>query len=156
MTNEEYDVSAADIRAHDWQNVITGARECECREYQDLFQRKAVALGNAGNGSGRRVFALLAAVASFSAKYDSPLTPYGPMIQMQDRRTAVPDDLSVTDPNALAGILPEIADHEFRARAADILWLRRKDYKAAQIAVDSYLKSAEHANGDRRNAGAPL
>jgi hypothetical protein len=47
------------------------------------------------------------------------------------------------DLDALAGILGEIQDAEFRARIADVLWIcPPKNYKSAQAAVDAYIESA--------------
>ncbi len=58
------------------------------------------------------------------------------------RRSAIPEDLNPADLDALSGVLAEIQDAEFRARVADVLWVCRKDYKAAQTAVDAYIESS--------------
>ena len=41
-------------------------------------------------------------------------------------------------------LIANIRDPEIRARIADVLWIREKDYKLAQIAVESYLESASY------------
>jgi hypothetical protein len=37
----------------------------------------------------------------------------------------------------------EISDAELQARVADVLWTKKRKYQMAQLAVDSYLKSAD-------------
>lgn len=58
------------------------------------------------------------------------------------RRSPIPEDLIAVDLDALSGVLADIKDAEFRARVADVLWVCRKDYKAAQTAVDAYIESS--------------
>src|ERR1039458_5967726 len=59
------------------------------------------------------------------------------------KHSAIPEDLTQADLTALAGILAEIRDGEFRARVGDVLWIcPPKNYKAAQTAVDAYIESA--------------
>lgn len=43
---------------------------------------------------------------------------------------------------ALAGLAKEIADPEMRARVADVLWITKRDHKAARLAIDAFLESA--------------
>lgn len=64
------------------------------------------------------------------------------MVVWEGRRSAIPEDLTSADLDALNGVLAEIKDAEFRARVADVLWVCRKDYKAAQTAVDAYIESS--------------
>src|SRR5439155_7978353 len=65
------------------------------------------------------------------------------------KRSLVPEDLAKSDLDALADVLDEIKDPEFRARVADVLWVSRKDYKAAQKAVEAYIESSrELETGD--------
>lgn len=40
-------------------------------------------------------------------------------------------------------IIAEVNDPEIRSRIADILWIRNKDYKIAELAIDSYLTAAK-------------
>ena len=40
-------------------------------------------------------------------------------------------------------MLGQIDDAEFTARIADVIWLRRRDVKAARLAVESYLASGK-------------
>jgi hypothetical protein len=139
--NAGFGVSAADLRAYDWQAVIQTATRRECYSYNELFSAKAKSLQEANDGRGERVFRFLSAVASFWPNFHSDEAPFRPMAVWEGRRTPIPEDLSASDLDALAGVLNEIKDGEFRARVADVLWICRKDYKAGQAAVEAYIES---------------
>ncbi|MEH2069566.1 MAG: DUF4209 domain-containing protein [Nostoc sp.] len=44
--------------------------------------------------------------------------------------------------NFLTEIAPEVSDPELQARIADILWVKKRNYRMAQLAVTAYLQSA--------------
>lgn len=137
-----FGITADDVRDFDWRSVLEAAQAPECQYYNTVLAKKEAELGAAGDNKGQRVFRFLAVVSSFWPNYDSIEEPYKPMATIEDRRTAIPADLTPSDLDVLAHLLGEIDDAEFRARVADVLWLRRKDYKAAQFAVEAYLESA--------------
>lgn len=117
--------------------------ERDCQFYYQVFGRAAVACKDAGDERGQRVYEFLNVIASFYPNFGSEMDPYRPARQDPDgTRSLVPDDLDKRDLEALASILPEVQDAEFRARIADVLWICRKDYKAAQVAVASFVEAA--------------
>ncbi|TPQ52973.1 hypothetical protein C2U72_00445 [Prosthecomicrobium hirschii] len=63
------------------------------------------------------------------------------MWQMDGRRSMIPADLSHNDLDAIQCTLHTVADPEFQARVGDLLWLRRKDFKAARMAVAAYIEA---------------
>lgn len=140
--NVGFGVSADDIRAYDWQAVLQTATRRECDSYSEVLAAKAKSLQEAGDDRGHRAFRLLGAVASFWPNFHSDESPFRPMAVWEGRRSAIPDDLTAADLDALNGVLAGIKDAEFRARVADVLWACRKDYKAAQTAVDAYIESS--------------
>lgn len=140
--NSGFGVTSEDIRAYDWQAIMDETQWRECQGYYEVLAGKAASLEKSGDDRGRRVFRLLAAVASYWPNYDSTESPYQPVINMGGKRSPIPEELTSADLDALAGVLNEIRDAEFRARVADVLWVCRKDYKAAQIAVDAYIASS--------------
>ncbi len=137
-----FGVTADDIRAYDWQAVLHTASRRECDSYSEVLSAKAKSLQDAKDDRGHRVFRLLGAVASFWPNFHSDEAPFRPMAVWDGRRSAIPEDLIPADLDALSGVLSEIQDAEFRARVADVLWVCRKDYKAAQTAVDAYIESS--------------
>ena len=143
LPNPGYGVTAADVRAYDWQALVDGAQSRECQVYCDALGKHAASLKEAGDDRGSRVFRLLSDVASYWPNYDDNASPYRPWMVMDGKRSAIPEDLTPTDLGALGGILAEIRDPEFRARVADVLWIcPPKNYKAAQVAADAYIESA--------------
>lgn len=139
-----FGVTADDIRAYDWQAELAKASRRECYAIHEVLAAKAQALSDSGDTRGVSVFRLLAVVAYFWPNYHDAAQPYRPaQIDYQTgKRSLVPEDLVKPDLDALAGILDEIKDQEFRARVADVLWVSRKDYKAAQKAVEAYIESS--------------
>lgn len=126
-----FGVAAEDIRACDWQTVFQTASRRECDSYSEVLSAKAKSLQEAKDDRGHRVFRLLGAIASFWPNFHSDEAPFRPMAIWDGRRSAIPEDLLAADLDALSGVLAEIQDAEFRARVADVLWVCRKDYKAA-------------------------
>ncbi|MEO7701897.1 MAG: DUF4209 domain-containing protein [Opitutus sp.] len=97
------------------------------------------------------MFALLAVVASFHPNYDANGNPYGSMWSGFDgRRSLNAEDLTDQDLAALGGIVNEVGNPELQARVADVLWVTKRDHKAAKVAIGAFLKSARRLKtGDR-------
>lgn len=147
--NPGFGVTAEDVRAYDWQTVVAEGQSHDCRAYYDALGKQAASLKEAGDDRGGRVFRLLSAVASYCPNYDDNASPYRPWMVWNDKRSAIPEDLTQTDLDALARIVGEIRDPEFRARVADVLWIcPPKNYKAAQTAVDAYIESARRLEAE--------
>jgi hypothetical protein len=142
--NSSFGVTAADLRAYDWQTELAASTRKEFYAFSDALAAKAKILSDAGDAKGASVLRLLAALASFWPNYHDAAKSYRPAIvdYQTGKRSLVPEDLAQSDLDALAGILDEIKNPEFRARVADVLWVSRKDYKAAQKAVEAYIDSA--------------
>jgi len=141
--NPGFGVTAADVRAYDWQAVVDGVASHECQAYCDALGKHATSLKEAGDDRGSRVFRLLSSVTSYWPNYDDNASPYRPWMVWDGKRSAIPEDLTQSDLDTLAELLGEVQDAEFRARIADVLWIcPPKNYKAAQVAVDAYIESA--------------
>ncbi|MGF1611453.1 MAG: DUF4209 domain-containing protein [Kiloniellales bacterium] len=76
---------------------------------------------------------LLAQVFSLWYQRRNAQAPFAPTVTLEGLTEAQLDALRPT--------LDCVSDPEFRARVADILWLRRGDHVAARIAVEAYLES---------------
>jgi hypothetical protein len=146
---ERFNVTADDLRRYDWQARIGVSNRPEVHSYYGIFTAAADSCKQAGDDLGRRIFSLLYVVASFHPNYDAKGNPYGSMWTNADgSRSLNAEDLTETDLVALSGIVAEITDPEFRARVADVLWVTRKDFKAAKIAVAAFLESADRLKTD--------
>jgi hypothetical protein len=138
-----FKVSADDVRKYDWQSLLASSNGKEFHHFYASLVAEAKRLEEAGDDLGHRVHALFYVVASFHPNYDMKGNPYGPMWSGFDgKRSLNTEDLTDDDLAALAGIVSEIEDPEYRARVADVLWVTKNDYKAAQLAIDAFLESA--------------
>jgi hypothetical protein len=115
-----------------WQDVINSSERKECLAYNMAFWAKAQEVKEAGNLREQAVFEILAAVTGAAIKPESNEEFFAEIFQ------------NLTDEHLdfLADIAPDISDHELQARVADILWVRRRGYRMAQLAVTAYLQSA--------------
>jgi hypothetical protein len=139
-----FKVTAADLRNYLWQKLLAAHPTKECWSYYEVFSKQAQELGAKGDTVGNRVYSFLQVVSSFLPKTDDMAEPYDSMWKgFNGRRALNPDDLVDEDLKALEEIMPEIDDPEMRARVADVVWIRCKNFKAAQIAVAAFLESAQ-------------
>lgn len=115
----------------------------DCIYYSTQYQQAAESAKADGDNAAVSVYQLLSSVCSCYPKYDDQSQPYGPMVQMGGRRSALPDDLTDADLEALKVIVTKTGDPSLKARILDVLWLRRKDHQACAAAVAQYVKSAE-------------
>ncbi|MBN9690563.1 MAG: DUF4209 domain-containing protein [Verrucomicrobia bacterium] len=139
-----FGVTVDDIRAYDWQAELAVATRRECDAFYEVLAARAKTPLDGGDVRSARVFQLLAVVANFCPNFEDQSQPFCPAYidYRTGKRSLVPEDLAKPDLDALSGILEETRDPEFRARIADVLWVSRKDYKAAQKGVEAYIESS--------------
>jgi hypothetical protein len=141
---ERFNVPVEDLRKYNWQERIVRKTEKDWMTSRYQFAMAANECKEAGDDLGLRVYSLLSTIASFHPNYDSKGNPYGPLWSGADgKRSLMAEDLSDSDLNALAGVVYEIVDADFRARVADILWECKRDYKMAELAVHAFIEAAE-------------
>jgi len=122
-----------------WQDVVNTSERKDCFIYYNAFCKKAREAQKAGKNREKAVFEILITVTIFPIKLDSSEgSPEG----LQEFFTDEQRDFLEKQLGFLTEIAPEISDAELQARIADILWLRRGDYKMAQLAIPAYLRSA--------------
>lgn len=144
-----FGIIADDLRLYEWQMMIDQHPEKECRDFVGVFESAAKNQEEAGDDRGKRVFSFLSAISSCCSNYDDKGNPYRPRAQwIAGSRTFIPDDLIESDLTTMKGILEETSDPEFRARIGDILWVRCRDYSAAQVAIKAYIESADRFEND--------
>lgn len=115
-----------------WQDVVNSSQQRDCLSYDSTFWRKAQEAQKAGNFREQAVFGVLAAVTSAAIKPESTEEFFADIFK----------NLTDEQLDFLAEIATEISDPELQARVADILWVRRRDYRMAQLAIPAYLQSA--------------
>ncbi|WP_413171361.1 hypothetical protein [Anabaena azotica] len=103
-----------------WKEVIDNSESKECRRYYDGFHSKATAAKETGNHRQYEIFDILKFVC---------------MIPVENIKDEYLD--------FLAEIVDEVSDPELKAKIAEILWVKRGDYRSGQLAVEAYLESAK-------------
>jgi hypothetical protein len=123
-----------------WQDVVNSSERKDCLSYNNAFWKKAEEAKEAGNVREQAVFEILAFVTGVAIKPESTEEFFAEFFQ------------NLTDEHLdfLAEIAPEISDPELQARVADILWVRREDYRMAQLAVTAYLQSAQELQNQKK------
>ena len=114
-------------------SAVEGTSERIDFNLASVFGAKSSVLGDGWN--------LLQRVFYFHFRPSQTLTPFGPMSTGDGMRSMIPDDLSNEQLDDLAASLSRVIDSEYRARIADVLWLRRKDATMGRVAVQAYLES---------------
>ncbi|NJL42345.1 MAG: DUF4209 domain-containing protein, partial [Pseudanabaena sp. SU_2_4] len=115
-----------------WQDVVNSSDKKNCRSYHSIFWDKAQKAQKAGKTREQTVFEVLSYLTSVDIKPEATEEFFSNQFQ------------NLTDEylDFLAKIAIDISDPELQARVADILWVKRRDYRMAQLAVTAYLQSA--------------
>ncbi|WP_449416252.1 DUF4209 domain-containing protein [Phormidium nigroviride] len=114
-----------------WQDVVNSSERKDCFSYFNAFW-KAVEAQESRNIREKAVFEILAAVTSAAIKPEST----------EEFFANIFNNLTDEQLDFLTTIAPEISDPELQARVTDILWVRRRNYPMAQLAIPAYLQSA--------------
>ena len=122
--------------------AITESDKQECWEYGKVFDARAEASERAGESRTATAWRLLSALVQVMLQASDRSEPFRPWLEMQDRRTLVPNDLDDTTAAAVHHLAEQVSDPELRARLMDIIWDARRDHLAAQDAIERYLESA--------------
>ena len=115
-----------------WQDLVNSSDRKNCLSYSGVFLKKARESQETENLRDQAVFELLSVVTSAAIKPESTEEFFADIFK------------NLTDEHLdfLAEIAPEISDPELQARVADILWVKRRDYRMAKLAIPAYLQSA--------------
>lgn len=144
MVLSEIVVTRKDFDCIRWQDVIVNSAEKECAEYSRLFCLMTKDAQASGDLEAQKAFILLGAVTSFMFRLDSKEAPLGPMGTFKNGRTVIPDDLSENHLDVFKELVDDVVDAELKARIADVLWIRKRDFRMAETAIASYAESAEN------------
>jgi hypothetical protein len=118
-------------------------RELSTRTCHDFWEP----LGSAGLAAGEtpEAWALgsLSILCRLMPNFSDRGEPYRPIFIDGDQRSAIPADLTPPDLIVVAELYARAKEPALRARLGDILFLRKRDYKAAIDAANNYVIAAE-------------
>lgn len=118
------------------EDIINKCDKRECLHYSTQFLKKSQEAEASGNTEAQLALALLVGITATELKTESDHEPFAYMDFI--------NSISDARLNVLKDWASDILDAELRARVADILWVRKRDYLMAQLAIDSYLESASY------------
>ena len=106
-----------------------------CRQLSTVLYTAAKVLGD----QRQQIVTLLAHCCSMHMTVENHHEPFRPFCVMADLRSYAPGDFSDEDIAFLTEIYPSIDHLHVKARIADIVWVRSKDFRAATAAIEAYL-----------------
>ena len=136
---ENTQISIEDFRRSSWRAAVEAPKKYGpyfslWQSFSDLAQQ-AVAGGDSAAG---KVLWLLADACSLMLNPDSRSEPFRPLYSMRTGRSAVPDDFDEQTLDLFQTISEEVSDLWLRARLSDLLWVRRRRFQSALLAIDAY------------------
>lgn len=150
MNFRDLSPTLSDFENCNWKEAIEAAKTREYTAYWDSLNSKAKEAQEAEDERAQIVFTLLIAATSLHLKEPNNSTsPFCPMFTSPEGRTADVDDFTDRHLEVFGQLIERIEDPELRARIADIVWVRKRDYRAAEQAVSAYLESARRLEDTR-------
>jgi hypothetical protein len=143
-------VTIEELRALKLGDLLTdSARKTDAHDIATILREVAKEAEQAGNEQQARAASLLQSLAMIHFTPEQRDRPYGPMIIMDGRRSAIPDDFVGSQTQVLSIFAEEISNPALQARVADIAWLNnRRDHASAQLAIHAYLQMFQFALDD--------
>ncbi|MGK7928916.1 MAG: DUF4209 domain-containing protein [Spirulina sp.] len=132
MDSQPFDLTKEDFLNSRWQDVINSCGSKDCRDYSRAFLQQAKQAGEISKVKEQKIFELFAAVTSPVIRRESTEEFFADVFQ----------NLTNEQIDFLTAIVPDISDAELQARIADILWSTKRNYRMAQLAIPTYIKSA--------------
>ena len=130
-------LTAEDFVGCGWKEVLESAKDKDYRWTYVAFYNAAKQAINEGRQAHGKVLYVLADACSMRLSPASTNEPFKPFLRSQNG-WPTPDDLSETDIALFAEIVGTIDDPWLKARLADLVWLIRRDFQFALMAIDSY------------------
>ncbi|TBF14715.1 DUF7380 domain-containing protein [Rhizobium ruizarguesonis] len=125
------------VEGFDFEQILNGTESADCREYQDLFSNAQGVAAENGNENAVTLYSALGALCGFHFRPDDVNDPYGPMVQMDGKRSPIPADFRpVAD--VVASMAETATNGTLKARLCDVAWLlnrRRVDLGLAAISA---------------------
>lgn len=136
-------VTVDEIRASGWEKIVADCKVKDCQHYSHLFFDASAEAGKAGEARMVGALRLLGHATSMALRSSDTIEPLRAYSSGPEGRSAIASDFNEDELDVMAGVVVEIGDPELQARIADLLWLRRRKYEMAKLAIQDYLTSAE-------------
>ena len=143
MPQFDFKLTKADFAGESWESSLATCGEPTCSSFCVVFNAKIDEAKSKNDEKGERVYRLLHAASSLHLELGTPQQPFRPAVILEKVRSAAVEDFGETDGAVLNEIAAGIQDSEFRSRIADLLWVIRRDFRMARLAIPGYVESAK-------------
>ncbi len=143
MFNEKIKLIWADKYKKHVQSVLSSLKGNRLHHYASAFNLAKIEIEKQKDNELAESDLLFNGICSMALRTDNAEEPFRPLFSGPNGRSMISDDLNDVHLNFLNASLTNIQDEQLKARIGDILWIRRKDHKAGNIATTAYLKSAD-------------
>jgi len=144
MSPIECEITQAAIDDSRWSEALANLGVVPLHQYADPMFAQARSEAEADDKAMEALYAVLGSICTYYFRPEDRLNPYGPQWTGPGGRSAIPDDLRESDLDALKQMLPRIQPASVRGLVADVLWVRRRDAEAAQLAVSAFVEAARN------------
>lgn len=131
-----------EFRKIDWDSLVGEAKSRECFSYWPLLLEAADRAKANGDVARGGALELMGHACSLSLRNDDPEVLVT-TIPFQTGRSASLHDFSDEGLNLFEAVAPTVSDPALRSRLADILYLRRANWRIGRKASEAYLALAE-------------
>lgn len=135
-------ITADDLLQCGWEEVVQNAPEKDCMLYSTTFFRKAKEAATAGEPRKEAALVTLGVITSLDLDVDTGSGTTRSQATLMYSRAIGLEDLREHHFEALQAFVHSVTDPELRAQIAHALWIAKRDYRMAELAIDSYVESA--------------
>jgi len=142
MSQFNFTLTKQDFEAEQWESALAACDEPTCSAYCGALKGRLDDSKSKSDAKAEQIYTLLHAASSLHFELGSPRQPFRPAVIFEKIRSAAVEDFGPNDGAVLTEIGAAIKDPEFRARICDLVWIIRRDYRMARLAIPAYVESA--------------
>lgn len=126
----------------DFTKILEEAPSSKCSDYASCFKKEVSKSSDNENEQKALIFSFLMDICSLLLSPEDSY-PFTPMVEYSNgSRSFLPRDLSDEELEIIYSLTEHIQDVELLSRLNDILWIERKNHKAASEGINAYLETA--------------
>jgi hypothetical protein len=134
------------------ESPINGVFSVDCSELASAYHKALTELHEENDRRVIAVYRFLHQLCRLHFKPSDRAEPFGPMMIMDGRRSAIPSDFRGEQNDVIAALAPAVSNPALRAKLADVAWLNdRRLAECGRLAVHSYVACIERLlNGEAK------
>jgi hypothetical protein len=137
-------VTIDDLSVVDFEAPVRGTTAADCSELWTSFNDASATSMAANDLPSAKVFKLLGAIVQFHFRPRDMNSPFGPMVVMEGRRSAIPEDFRGFYAEVIAAAAEKSTVPALKARLCDLGWmLNRSRVDLGRAAISAYVDVVE-------------